>query len=47
VGYALERRRITADEFLAWDASQTVKHEFVRGEVLAMAGARIGTTSLH
>ncbi|HSM22582.1 MAG TPA: Uma2 family endonuclease, partial [Rubrivivax sp.] len=29
---------MTADEFLAWDAGQTVKHEFVRGEVFAMAG---------
>jgi Uma2 family endonuclease len=38
VGHALEKRRITANEFLAWDAGQTVKHEFVRGEVFAMAG---------
>ena len=29
---------MTADEFLTWDAGQTVKHEFVRGEVFAMAG---------
>jgi Uma2 family endonuclease len=26
-------------EFLAWDATQTVKHEFVGGELFAMAGA--------
>jgi Uma2 family endonuclease len=26
-------------EFLAWDATQTIKHEFVRGEVFAMTGA--------
>jgi Uma2 family endonuclease len=38
VGYALQKRRLTADEFLNWDAGQTVKHEFVRGEVFAMAG---------
>jgi len=38
VGYALEKRRMTAEAFLAWDASQSVKHEFVRGEVFAMAG---------
>jgi Uma2 family endonuclease len=38
VGYALEKRRMSAEEFLAWDAGQTVKHEFVRGEVFAMAG---------
>lgn len=38
VGCALETRPMTADEFLAWDERQTVKHEFVRGEVFAMTG---------
>jgi Uma2 family endonuclease len=38
VGYALETRRMTADEFLAWDETQPLKHEFVRGEVFAMVG---------
>ena len=38
VGYALQKQRMTAAEFLAWDATQTVKHEFVGGEVFAMAG---------
>ncbi len=38
VGYALQKRRMTAAEFLSWDAKQTVKHEFVQGEVFAMAG---------
>lgn len=38
VGYALKQQRMTAAEFLAWDAGQTVKHEFVGGEVFAMAG---------
>lgn len=28
----------SADDFLAWDASQTERHEFVDGEVFAMAG---------
>lgn len=28
----------SADDFLAWDATQTERHEFVRGEVFAMAG---------
>lgn len=28
----------SADDFLAWDATQTERHEFVDGEVLAMAG---------
>ena len=35
VGYALENRPMTADEFRAWDANQTIKHEFVRGEVFS------------
>ncbi|NML13419.1 Uma2 family endonuclease [Azohydromonas sp. G-1-1-14] len=30
---------MTAQEFLAWDAHETVKREFVRGEVFPMAGA--------
>ena len=38
VGYALQKQRMTAAEFLAWDATQTIKHEFVQGEVFAMAG---------
>jgi Uma2 family endonuclease len=28
----------SADDFLAWDATQTERHEFVDGEVFAMAG---------
>jgi Uma2 family endonuclease len=39
MGRAPQNLPMTAEEFLAWDASQTVRHEFVRGEVLAMAGA--------
>ena len=38
MGYALENRLLTADEFLAWDADQSIKREFVRGEVFAMSG---------
>lgn len=38
VGYALEKRRMTAEEFLAWDETQTLRHEFVAGEVFLMAG---------
>jgi Uma2 family endonuclease len=30
---------MTADQFLAWDATQTVKHEFIDGAVFAMSGA--------
>lgn len=39
VGYALKKQPMTAGEFLAWDAGQSIRHEFVRGEVFAMAGA--------
>lgn len=28
----------SADDFLVWDATQTTRHEYVRGEVFAMAG---------
>jgi len=30
--------RLTADEFLAWERDQTIRHIYVRGEVFAMAG---------
>ena len=39
MGHAAVPAPMTANEFLAWDATQTIKHEFVRGEVFAMAGA--------
>jgi len=39
MGQAAFKRRMSAEEFLAWDADQSVKHEFVHGEVFAMAGA--------
>ena len=38
MGHALANPLFTAEEFLAWDATQTIKHEFYRGEVFAMAG---------
>ena len=31
---------MTADDFLAWEAAQAEKHEFVAGEVFAMTGGR-------
>ena len=31
---------MTLDDFLAWEESQAERHEFVRGEVFAMVGAR-------
>lgn len=38
MGHALANPLFTAEEFLVWDATQTIKHEFYRGEVFAMAG---------
>ena len=39
MGHAAVQLPMTADEFLAWDTTQTIKLEFVRGEVFAMAEA--------
>jgi Uma2 family endonuclease len=39
MGHAAAKLPMTAAEFLAWDAHETMRHEFVRGEVFAMAGA--------
>ena len=39
MGHAEVKTSMTAAEFLAWDSSQSARHEFVRGEVFAMAGA--------
>lgn len=49
MGHAAVNVPMTAASFLAWDSSQTVKHEFVGGEVFAMAGAddRHVTASLN
>ncbi len=38
MGYALEKPRMTGQDYLAWDETQTLKHEFVRGEVFLMTG---------
>ena len=39
MGYATRQSAMTAEEFLAWEAGQTERHDFVDGEVFAMAGA--------
>jgi Uma2 family endonuclease len=39
MGHAAAIHRMTASDFLAWDSTQSVRHEFVGGEVFAMAGA--------
>jgi len=31
--------RLSAEEFLAWDSTQTQRHEFIAGEIFAMSGA--------
>ena len=38
MGQALVQLPMTAEEFLAWDKTQTLRHEFMRGEIFAMAG---------
>ena len=39
MGNAAEKISMTSAEFLAWDETQTVRHEFVAGGVYSMAGA--------
>ncbi|MFM9886409.1 MAG: Uma2 family endonuclease [Burkholderiales bacterium] len=39
----LDNRRLSAEEYLRWEAEQPDKHEYVAGEVFAMVGA----TRLH
>lgn len=39
MGHAALNLPLSAADFLAWDATQTTRHEYVRGEVFAMAGA--------
>lgn len=39
MGLPLHQHRMTAAEYLAWEAEQTERHDFVGGEVYAMAGA--------
>ena len=39
MGYAAETIALSAEQFLAWDAGQLLRHEFVRGAIFDMAGA--------
>jgi Uma2 family endonuclease len=41
-----ERSKMTADEYLAWEREQPVRHEFYRGEVFAMAGGSMRHNAL-
>ncbi len=38
MGLAAEKSIFTASDFLIWDESQTIRHEYFHGEVFAMAG---------
>jgi Uma2 family endonuclease len=40
MGLPLPQLRFDRDDFLAWEAEQTTKHEYLAGEVFAMGGAR-------
>ena len=39
MGEAAKKPVFTADDYLAWEPQQTERHEFLHGEVFAMAGA--------
>ncbi len=41
-----ERSQLTADEYLAWEREQPVRHEFHHGEVFAMAGGSVRHNAL-
>jgi Uma2 family endonuclease len=41
-----ERSQLTADEYLAWEREQPVRHEFFHGEVFAMAGGSMRHNAL-
>jgi Uma2 family endonuclease len=38
MGLAIEKSKFTAADFLIWDETQTIRHEYCHGEVFAMAG---------
>jgi Uma2 family endonuclease len=39
MGLPVRSAQMTADEYLRWEATQKERHDFVNGEVFAMAGA--------
>ena len=39
MGKAAQKTTFTANDYLAWEAEQVERHEFLDGEVFAMAGA--------
>jgi Uma2 family endonuclease len=46
VGRVAERSALSPAEYLEWERQQPVRHEFFRGEVLAMAGGSIRHNAL-
>ena len=42
MGHAARKPTMTAEEYLAWEATQLERHEFIDGEIYAMAGAEAG-----
>ncbi len=42
MGQAVSKPKMTGEEFLAWEAVQPEKHDFIDGQVYAMAGAEDG-----
>ena len=42
MGHAALKSKMSGDEYLAWEAEQAEKHDFIDGEVYAMAGAESG-----
>ena len=49
MGLPLTRQRLTPEEYLAWEVLQPDKHEYVGGEIFAMAGGedRHATVALN
>ena len=39
MGHAVQNPAFSAADYLLWEATQTVRHEFIDGEVFALAGA--------
>ena len=39
MGLSAQKSIFTADDYLAWETAQLERHEFIDGEVFAMAGA--------
>ena len=42
MGQAAPKPGFAAADYLAWEAAQPARHEYLDGEVVAMAGLKIG-----